>query len=1408
MSDERWVEVSKSQFTHEAEGLNYLRSKLPMHSPYRAWTNFEFRDSRGRWHEVDALVLTQSRLHLIELKYYSGRLRGNDHTWLRDGHRAEESPLLLARRKAQYFSSKLKDEFYAWAKENKTNVPPAREVIPFIQESVFLHHPNLVCELSESSSINLFGLDETEKTSNLPGISDLLLEEPYANNAIGGNKEQILAALMKRIGLVPRREREAGSWIIEEGALDQGNGWQDWRGYHKVAKDDLVRIRFLVTSPNAPQSEQNTQHKIAENEHRVLRQLNHDGILKTRDLVESDLGVGLVYDFSDTTQRLDLWLAGQTKGTSLDQQLTLVHQLGEALDYAHGHRVVHRGLSPKAVWIDESPEGPKAKIGDWQTAGRTQAETAHDGVTSLALKEVDSPEQAWLTEAFAAPEGRWAPNADRIRLDVFGLGALTYFLLTGKSPASSAIGLKERLRLEGGLDLSVDLPQVPSAIRAAVLAATNPSPTDRTATVQKFLQELDAFEATSTTVPEETVDPLDAKPGAVLGGGRFEVVRRLGRGSTALGLLVRDAEADGAERVLKVALDERAAKRLEGEAEVLAKLKGNRLVSMAKETQPLDVDGRTALLLESAGGETLSDTLRGRRLTIDYLERYGTDLLEALIQLDAAGVDHRDIKPSNLGVKDQRNGKHLVLFDFSLSRASATSLEAGTPPYLDPFLGALGKRQHFDSAAERYSAAVVLYEMATGKTPFYGDPYADPAAVKDEVHLDPADFDEAIRAALVPFFRKALAREASARHDTAAQMLEIWRAAFTQTVTTASDDAERLASAATLTTPLADAGFSARALSAVEHLSVTTVGDLLAVDPVRLNALSGSADATRREVKSRASAWRKKFGAKAKQQAQAGKLPSVRAIAETLVAECGSRRGSNGYELARLIFGFAGNADALGTQGALGATLAKPIGTARVGQLLDKMQEAWAESEAAIDLLRSLENQLADRLDALGGVATVDELTDAILERTTPEGDRTERRVAEGLLRVVAVDRARALKRAEDDSNQTEQRRRNSRIALIARSTTLLDLAEALGAQADRLLSEASGASPLVPADRVSSRLTAAVSEFTGTLEASPAQLAALTDRSRLARLAAGTSQHAAATGSAELHRHDLSQKQALAIILRGLVGTQRLTRHEIQTRFKVRFPALPLVPSDSRLDALIGDANLDLRFDHALEAYTSLTVESGTTGFPTQTLTRTQADSAPVASAGAIEQRLRDSAERRSFLALGVRASLAGSLVRILEGRFNARTVDVTGLLIDSMQDLAESKQVPPWDSLVKADAQPKDSRAGRGLAVVVERALPAVEAAIQSGADDGGTRRPVLLTEASPLARYGHADVLKRLSDLSVSRGQAVWLVLPQMDRNQGALLDGVPMVTSPNQFLKLDREWVENLVPTLTEPEGVTS
>ena len=882
---QRWIEVTPSQFPHETEGLTIVRSLLPDNAPFRAWSNLEFRDGQGKWHEVDLLVLGRRRLHLVELKYYTGTLRGDDLTWRRDGHRAEDSPLKLARRKAQRLASKLRDELVRWSQETGTGIPDPRDVVPFVQEAVFLHHPGLRCMLPSASRIDLFGLDGSENETGLPGISERLLEPATPHQSVGANRDEIIAALMARIGVVQRRQREAGSWVIDEEPLGEGDGWQDWPAFHRVATTDRARIRFLVTPPGTTSTTRAKVRQVAEHEYRIMSRLANDRLLRPRDMVDNDLGVGLVYPVDERFQRLDLWLADQAGQVPAASQLALLRQVAEAVAYAHRNRVVHRGLTPHAVLVRQGPDGGmRVLVGDWQSAGTAGGSSltglsgsgvtglmgASDGTSrapgqpSVLLRAGAVDVDRRLAEAFQAPEGVWNRDADRIRLDVFALGALAYFVLSGLLPASDRAALRERLHREQGLDLSADLPQVPQAIRAMVLDATRPAVSDRLPDVRSFLERLADAERALAGPVDDVADPLEASPGAVIAG-RFRLQRRLGTGSTAVGLLVTDLtigdSGPDTTRVLKVAVDDAAAGRLADEAKVLAGLDNPRLVRLVE--GPVDVGGRHALVLETAGDETLGEVLRGReRLSLDLLERWGTDLLEALVALDRAGVDHRDIKPANLGVREGRGdrAKHLVLFDFSLSRAGAMAVTAGTPPYLDPFLDEAA-RGRYDSAAERYSAAVVLFEMATGATPQFGDGLSDPASVHDEATIETRMFDSAVAAELVPFFRTALARNARQRYDTAAQMLSAWRSVFEPVPRTIPDDADASAATAEPSTPLTMAGLSARALSALEPYGLVTVADLVAVDPVRLNRLSGVADATRREVKARARQWRDRFGA-------------------------------------------------------------------------------------------------------------------------------------------------------------------------------------------------------------------------------------------------------------------------------------------------------------------------------------------------------------------------------------------------------------------------------------------------------------------------------------------------------------------------------------------------------------------
>lgn len=1415
LSRDRWVEVTRSQFEHEAEGLDTIRKLLPNSAPYRAWSNFEFRDSQGRWHEVDLLVLGKAQLHLIELKYYSGVLTGDDHRWLRAGKPPEDSPLKLARRKAQYLASRLKDAARDWERETKANIPDLRRVVPFVQESVFLHHPRFTSQLSEHSAQGIYAPDHMRGQTNLPGISEILLEPPQNHRTVTASNDRLLPVLMKRLGFEPRRERTAGSWTINEALLGEGDGWQDWSAHHQVDQTHHSRIRFRVPPPGATNAKTKELKRIAQHEFGTMTRLVHDGLLRPIDMVESDLGTGLVYPYEDSLQRLDLWLANKPDGLPLETQLNIVRQIAEAVHYAHGSAVAHRDLTPEAIWVrPRADDAIKVLVGDWHSAGIAGGTPAtglpQDGVTALygagSRDALEHSEPSHST--YRAPEDTWRATAtDRFRLDVFGLGALAYYVLTGQPPAASPAALRDRLRQQGGLDISPELPGASEPLRALILSATKPTPSERTADLAKFLEQLSVAETTGSPSQEPDLDPLDARPGDVIAG-RFTLNRRLGQGSTAVGLLVTDRLTDGEpERVLKVALDDDAARRLSDEAEVLKTLSSPRIVRLIE--GPVTLAGRRALVLDVAGTQTLAEVLRDRaRMSIDLLERYGTDLLEALIVLDKAAVDHRDIKPANLGVQMSRGYriKHLVLFDFSLTRAAASATEAGTPPYLDPFLKT-NKRPQYDSSAERYAASVVLFEMATGATPTYGDGTAHPGSVEHEANVAESAFDPSISKAMVAFFTKALAREAEERHHTAEEMLREWSAAVSLGATTVPDNAEDLVNTAKLETRLVKAGLSARALSAIEPLGVDTVGDLVALDAVRLNTLSGTGVDTRSEVKSRAKQWRTKFSDAIRgmpSPSSATSLPSPQDAAEVLLAHVGKRGGDSHRQVARFILGIGTDLEAFATHAQLGAHLSAPVGAARVTQIINALQTSWAGNDESITLIARLDETVGQRLTELGEVATVEELAATLLATMTPTGhasstaERDEIRLAMGLLRVV-LDRRRAQLRADVEVPALHTRRREGRMSLVTTVPDLLDVAESLGREADRLVVADTGLShnKVVPADLVAERLSpiiqgAAVLPF-------PAELS---DPGRQVRLAAATSTHAAASGAAELHHRDLPAAAAVSLTLRGAVVHQHLSPHSLRDRVRARFPSLPPLPERPRLDSIVDESGVDVIYDAKARAYRGATSAQDTTGLGTRPHTHVVREVAPISVAGVAGQRLRDSSARRSFLALGVPGHRLERAIRVLEQQYVARPLDLTEVLLAAVRDQADAVGMK-WSTVQAADAAASGSRPALGLATLVERAMPAVTAAIEqsmSEADEGD--RPVLLTDAGPMARYGHLGLLSQWTDLTRARHQAVWLVVPQLRNSFGPKLDGQSLtLNSPGQFLPLDTDWIDARDDALT-------
>ena len=113
----------------------------------------------------------------------------------------------------------------------------------------------------------------------------------------------------------------------------------------------------------------------------------------------------------------------------------------EAIAYAHGRRVVHRDLKPANVVVGSFGE---TVVVDWGLARELGSDSDHSGAEGVNIvDDADSGETVagtvLGTPNFMPPEQARGLPVDE-RADVFALGGMLYFLLTGAPPYAGVSG--------------------------------------------------------------------------------------------------------------------------------------------------------------------------------------------------------------------------------------------------------------------------------------------------------------------------------------------------------------------------------------------------------------------------------------------------------------------------------------------------------------------------------------------------------------------------------------------------------------------------------------------------------------------------------------------------------------------------------------------------------------------------------------------------------------------------------------------------------------------------------------------------------------------------------------------------------------------------------------------------------
>jgi serine/threonine protein kinase len=1414
----RW-QGQRSDYPWEQDALQHIKDQMPLTEPYRAWQTFTFTASSGHVREVDLFIATPGGLFLVEIKSHPGKATNDGSTWLfheaNRRPRTIENPLHFTDTKAK----ELKGQLERAAAELRV-----REHIPRIEAAVFLSAENLRCEFDQFQRKRVYGRDGLESQTGLEGIWKSFLNQPPRSekNRVTPTLSKQLPKLLRKVGIARQHKiGKVGPYELAPKSFDSGPTWEDYLAKNPSLPNDYPRrVRVYLSEQGAIAQERESTRRAARREYMALQGISHDGIVRAEQYSnELRAGPVVVFRHGKDWQRLDQFMAAHGGELELETRLEMIRQLAEALDHAHRRHLYHRALAARCVYVEMDGRYPRLRICDWQVAarpanGRTATVTALEssGLSSLA-RHVERSAGAYLAPEFASPD---APS---VLLDVFGLGALSYLILTGQPPAGTREQLGQRLSAEGALIPSSVADSISPSMDALVRDATAISPADRTESVRKFLRDLDNIEE-ELTAPDARPepDPLEAGKGDEIAG--WTVQRALGKGSTSRALLVVKGDNP---RVFKVALNESAARRLQREAEQLGQLTDSHVARLLDPPFDAGPPGKRRKIIgvEYVGDHTLADELHQHGpLTIHELERLGEDLFQALKFLDGRDVWHRDIKPANLALRElRRKGRELVLFDFSLAGTPDTEVDVGTTDYIDPFLGT-GRRDRYDQAAELYAVAVTLHEMASGELPSWGDDLI-PSSLLDpseEIQLAEDIFDPVLRDGLVEFFKTALHRDAAQRFGSLHAMTRAWTDIFRELdtvppLTTAStlddepkDAQEKRDSAvqkATVTTPLAAAGLSPYALSiAQQRLCVSTVGELVRVPVKRITKLRGIGSVPRYELIRRSREWRQRFKlseAEIQDQDKTASaerevaLPQGQAAVESPVAPAHAEdlaHLSVDEVVRRLVPDSPDLARVVGRAAARGAgsrpvppwadqhEIARYTGMSEdeVAGHLDRLRSRWAKSVPALTKVRE---DVLEVLREHGRILDWRQLAAALLARRGSElGDPDARLTLAAICVRAAVETEERL-----DTPKLATRRHRDRVLIAltgAGEDDAAPTADDLFAYAELLGSEADDLAARDPLP--------GVTEIKQTLRAVPtADHAIRLSDTDLVLLAAAASAKTAATARLELYPRDLSPERALKISQAGsFIGDRGMSDDELVRRVLARFPDLAGPPRSEDMRRLLRVIGYEtLRGTDGLLRALSSTQRSSTRG----TVPRSTG-SAALLGADTHEyamHRLDEARRRGGFVVVKVGIKDAAASCGLLATIDGVVPVNVTAEFVRVLREIVEEQGRPRWESVLAADSDGASPAARVGFARLLTNAWERLDAHVRAIGTD-----IVLLHDATPLARYTGGDaLLASLAGAARQSGEAphgLWLLCPVQDPQDPPHLDDMTVGVIPGDAEQL--------------------
>ena len=163
------------------------------------------------------------------------------------------------------------------------------------------------------------------------------------------------------------------------------------------------------------------------NEGKAASALNHPHVCVVYDVGETAEGIPFIAMEYVEGQSLDLLLAqGSLEVTRI---VEIAIQVADALDAAHGRRIVHRDIKPGNISLNERGQ---VKVLDFGLAKRLVHPSGDDPGLTVEMQQTQCGHVVG-TPSYMSPEQALGKLVDH-RTDIFSLGLVLYELVTGEKP--------------------------------------------------------------------------------------------------------------------------------------------------------------------------------------------------------------------------------------------------------------------------------------------------------------------------------------------------------------------------------------------------------------------------------------------------------------------------------------------------------------------------------------------------------------------------------------------------------------------------------------------------------------------------------------------------------------------------------------------------------------------------------------------------------------------------------------------------------------------------------------------------------------------------------------------------------------------------------------------------------------